>query len=282
MSDASLSRPPRFAIVTGAAAGIGKATTEILIAAGWNVGALDLDQAGLQAMAEAAPPGRLFPRVLDVTDDAAWNDAVRAFSAWSGGQLHVLINNAGIIALGSFASIPIARTRRMLEVNIMGVVSGIHACLPLLETTKGARVINVSSISALSGWPYTSVYSASKSALYNLTEALAAELAPAGITLCDVLPSFVGTQLVGEDRELAEIRRIFRSFSIAFTNPTRVARHIVAAIDSRKLHHIVGRQAHVYAFISRYVPWFARYMSRMFGRRFAKAERDGLLRRDPR
>jgi short-subunit dehydrogenase len=211
-------------------------------------------------------------RVIDVTDDAAWLEAVAAVARWSGGRLHLLVNNAGIIALGQFAEVPLARTRRMLDVNIMGVVNGIHACLPLLAATPGARVINVSSIAALTGWPYTSVYSASKSAIYNLTEALAAELAPSGIKVCDVLPSFVGTQLVGEDREFAAVRAIFRTFSIAFTNPHRVARYIVAAIDSRRMHHIVGKQAHVYAFVTRYLPALARFISRAFGRRFARME----------
>jgi NAD(P)-dependent dehydrogenase (short-subunit alcohol dehydrogenase family) len=272
MNDLSLSRPPRYAIVTGAAAGIGRATVDLLVAAGWKVGAFDMDEPGLKALQAALPGPQILAYRLDVTDDAAWVAAARAFSDWSGGQLDVLVNNAGIIALGQFAHIPLARTRRMLDVNIMGVVNGIHACLELLKATPRARVVNVSSIAALTGWPYTSVYSASKSAVYNLTEALSAELAPSGITVCDVLPSFVGTQLVGEDHELAAVRSIFRTFSIAFTNPSRVARHIVAAIDSRNVHHIVGRQAHVYAFVTRYLPWLGRSISRAFGRRFLKAE----------
>jgi NADP-dependent 3-hydroxy acid dehydrogenase YdfG len=264
--------PPRFAIVTGAAAGIGRATTDLLVAAGWRVGAFDLDEASLAALVAAHRENRILPKQFDVTDATAWTEAVTGFARWSGGRLHLLVNNAGIIALGQFAHVPLARTRRMIDVNIMGVVNGIHACLPLLTATPGARVINVSSIAALTGWPYTSVYSASKSAVYNLTEALAAELAPSGVTVCDVLPSFVGTQLVGEDADLAAVRSIFRTFSIAFTNPSRVARHIVAAIDSRRVHHIVGKQAHVYAFVTRYLPALARFVSRAFGRRFVRAE----------
>jgi NADP-dependent 3-hydroxy acid dehydrogenase YdfG len=256
--------------VTGAAAGIGRATVKLLLSDGWRVCAIDIDEAGLRALAPGPEKDRLLLRVLDVTEDGAWTEAVRALAGWSGGRLDALINNAGVIALGEFNGIPLARTRRMLDVNIMGVVNGIHACLPLLAATPRACVINVSSIAALTGWPYSSAYSASKSAVYNLTEALAAELGPRGIRVCDVLPSFVGTQLVGEDSEVAAVRSIFRTFSIAFTNPARIARRIVAAIDGRKVHHIVGRQAHLYAFVTRYIPWLGRRLSRSFGGRFAR------------
>jgi short-subunit dehydrogenase len=208
---------------------------------------------------------------LDVTNEDAWRMAAVAFGAWSGERLHVLVNNAGVIAVGAFGEIPLTRTRRLLDVNIMGVLNGIHACLPMLSGTAGARIINVSSIAALSGWPYSSAYSASKAAIYNLTEALAVELRPTGVAVCDVLPSFVGTDLVVEDRSVAALRATLRTFSIARTNPRRVAARIVKAIDSRKLHHIVGRQAHVYAFVSRYLPPLARVMSRVMRRRYVAA-----------
>src|SRR5438477_87568 len=107
-------------------------------------------------------------------------------SAVPGGRLHALINNAAVIAVGALDEIPLARTRRLIDVNVMGVINGIHACLPLLAATGGSKVVNVSSIAALSGWPYSSAYSASKAAIYNLTEALSAELRPAGIGVSQV------------------------------------------------------------------------------------------------
>jgi NAD(P)-dependent dehydrogenase (short-subunit alcohol dehydrogenase family) len=266
--DAPPANPLRFAIVTGAAAGIGRATTLLLAAAGWRIGAFDLDEQGLRGLAAEAGRDLVFVRAMDVTDEHAWMAAASDFAAWSGGRLHALVNNAGVIAVGPLGDIPLARTRRLIDVNVMGVLNGIHACLPLLAATPGARIVNVSSIAALSGWPYSSAYSASKAAIYNLTEALAAELGPAGITVCDVLPSFVGTELVADDRNVAALRATLRMFSIARTNPTRIARRIVGAMDSRKLHHVVGRQAHVYAFISRYLPPLARALSRLLRRRY--------------
>jgi NAD(P)-dependent dehydrogenase (short-subunit alcohol dehydrogenase family) len=269
MTEPSLFERQRFAIVTGAAAGIGRATVELLAEAGWRVGAVDLDEKGLAGLAAEVAADRVLPMPLDVTDEAAWVTALAAFAAWSGGHLHLLVNNAGIIAVGGFREVPLARARRLVDVNIMGVVYGIHACLPLLEQTERARIINVASIAALSGWPYSSVYSASKAAIYNLTEALAAELRPAGITVVDVLPSFVGTQFVGEDADVAALRAAFQGFSIAFTRPPRIARAIVAATTGRKMHRIVGKQGNVYGFICRYLPFLARFMSRGFGRRYA-------------
>ena len=268
MTQTQPASPLRFAIVTGAAAGIGRATTLLLAAGGWRGAAFDLDAEGLRALATEAGPDRIFIRAFDVTDADAWVAAAAAFGGWSGGRLHALVNNAGVIAVGALGDIPLARTRRLIDVNVMGVLNGIHACLPLLTATPGTGIVNVSSIAALSGWPYSSAYSASKAAVYNLTEALAAELGPIGIGVSDVLPSFVGTELVAEDRNVTALRATLRTFSIARTNPTRIARRIVTAIDSRKLHHIVGRQAHVYAFLCRYLPPLARALSRLLRRRY--------------
>jgi NADP-dependent 3-hydroxy acid dehydrogenase YdfG len=267
----------RFAIVTGAGAGIGRATTDMLVTRGWRVGAFDSDAAALGALLAETGADHVLTLAVDVTDDAAWAAAVAAFAQWSSGRLHLLVNNAGIIAVGGFGEVPLATARRMLDVNVMGVANGIYACLALLSATPGARIINVSSIAALSGWPYSSLYSATKAATYNLTEALAAEFEPLGIAVCDVLPSFIGTHLVSNDQTHADVREVFRRYNIVFSPPGRVAEHIVAAIDSRKMHHVVGRQGTAYALICRYLPGLARFMSRGFGRRYVRiiADRQG-------
>jgi short-subunit dehydrogenase len=179
------------------------------------------------------------------------------------------VNNAGIIAVGGVVDLPVARMRRLLDINIIGVINGVHACVPLLKATRG-RIVNVSSIAALTGWAYAAAYSASKGAVTNLTEALAAELGPSGVAVCDVLPGFVATQLVGDDEEVAALRASFKSLSIAFTSPGRVARTILAATESPRLHHIVGRQGRVYGFLTRHVPRFGRMMTRGLAARYAR------------
>jgi NADP-dependent 3-hydroxy acid dehydrogenase YdfG len=263
----------KFAIVTGAGAGIGRATTLLLAGQGWTVGAFDRDGAALATLPSAADGGRVAPRQFDVTSYGDWQEAAGAVGAQSGGRLHLLVNNAGIITLGPFAETSIEQARRVVDVNVMGVVNGIHACLPLLAATPGARIVNVSSIAALTGWPYSSVYSATKSAVTNLTEALAAEFAGQDIAVCDVLPSFVGKSLVHDDLGSEAVMQTFRQLGVTFTSPERVAQAIVAAAAGGRMHHMVGGQARLYALMTRLFPGSSRLLSRVLGRRLDRKTR---------
>jgi NADP-dependent 3-hydroxy acid dehydrogenase YdfG len=263
----------RFAIVTGAGAGIGRATSLLLARQGWTVAAFDRDGAALAALVADDGGQRIIARELDVTAYDEWTGAVTVLGERSGGKLHLLVNNAGIITLGPFGATAIEQARRVVDVNVMGAVNGIHACLPLLEATPGARIVNVSSIAALTGWPYSSVYSATKAAVTNLTEALAAEFADKGIAVCDVLPSFVGKSLVHDDLGSEAVVRTFRKLGVNFTSPERIAGAIVATTTSRKMHHVVGGQARAYGLTTRLFPGVSRFFSRVLGRRLDRATR---------
>ena len=260
----------RFAIVTGAAAGIGKATADLLVENGWRIGAFDMDEVGLATLAAALPAEQVLPYRLDVTDEAQWAAAMAAFGAWSSGRLDLLVNNAGIIAVGRLTEVPLSRMRRLLDVNIVGVINGVRACAPLLAATRGC-VVNVSSIAAFVGWPNAAAYSASKSAVSSLTEALAVELAPSGIAVCEVMPGFVATQLMGDESGITALRTSFKSLSIAFTSPGRIARAILAAAEARTRRTIVGRQNRAYAFVNRYLPGIGRLMTRRLANRYDRA-----------
>ncbi|MCA9699873.1 MAG: SDR family NAD(P)-dependent oxidoreductase, partial [Myxococcales bacterium] len=111
-------------------------------------------------------------------------------------RLDVLINNAGIMHVGAFEELEPAQYRRLLAVNVQGVVEVAHAGFPLLRDTPGSRLINLSSASAIYGVPEMAVYSASKHAVRGLTEALGAEWARHGISVCDIMPIFVRTALL--------------------------------------------------------------------------------------
>ena len=185
-------RPAIF--ITGAAAGIGRATAERFSRAGWFVGLYDIDEAGVQALAKTMPPavaGR-----LDVTDTAGYARALETFFAAAGGRLDVLFNNAGIVTVGEFESVPLERHHAIVDVNLKGVINGCHLALPYLKRTPGARVISMCSASALFGSPPFTVYGASKFAVRGFTEALNVEWARHGITVMDVLPLFVDTPMV--------------------------------------------------------------------------------------
>jgi NAD(P)-dependent dehydrogenase (short-subunit alcohol dehydrogenase family) len=192
--------------VTGAASGIGKAAALLFAGRGWFVGCYDVDVDGARKTAEAcrtACHGR-----LDVTSEESWRVAVTDFEAQSGAKMNVLFNCAGILRMGRFEEVPPAECRKQIDVNIMGVVLGIHACLPALERSRGT-IVNMSSASAVYGSPELAVYSATKFAVRALTEALDIEFRSKGVRVCDVMPGYVDTPMVrSQDKPAQTVARM--------------------------------------------------------------------------
>lgn len=189
--------PTKAVIVTGAAAGIGKATTLRFAAEGFFVCGLDVDAAGLDALAVALGD-RGFARRVDVTDAAAVQSAVDDVVARCG-RLDAFVNNAGVLTHGAFTDVDVARSRRMVDINVGGVVNGARAALPALRKTGGA-LVSMSSAACVYGTPGLAVYGATKAFVSNLTEGLALEESRRPATdrarVVDVLPGFVDTDMV--------------------------------------------------------------------------------------
>jgi NAD(P)-dependent dehydrogenase (short-subunit alcohol dehydrogenase family) len=187
-------RPSIF--ITGAAAGIGRATAERFARGGWYVGLYDVNAAGVQELRRQLGEANASAGALDVTDAARFGQALAEFWEAAGRRLDVLFNNAGIAAVDDFDRIPLARHHAVIDVNLKGVVNGCHAAFPYLRQTPGARVISMASMSAVYGTPNFACYSATKFAVKGLTEALDIEWRRYGIVVRDVLPSYVDTPMV--------------------------------------------------------------------------------------
>ena len=190
-----MSRPAIF--ITGAAAGIGRATAELYAAKGWFVGLYDLSAAGVTALRETLGADCACAEALDVADAAAVSAALGRFFAQTG-RLDVMFSCAGILSTGDFAGIPIARHHQIVDVNLKGVINGAHAAFPYLKQTRGSCLINMASASAIHGAPGFASYGATKFAVKGLTEALSIEWAQHGIRVMDLLPLFVATPMVSE------------------------------------------------------------------------------------
>jgi short-subunit dehydrogenase len=119
----------------------------------------------------------------------------------SGGRMQVLLNNAGVMHVGPFEAIDPEQHRQMIAVNLQGVIEVAHAGFTLLSETPGARLINMSSASAIYGMPEMATYSATKHAVRGLTEALDIEWERFDIRVCDVMPIFVDTELLTRTRK---------------------------------------------------------------------------------
>jgi NAD(P)-dependent dehydrogenase (short-subunit alcohol dehydrogenase family) len=194
------------AVVTGGGSGIGLATARLLAARGARVAVLDLDPA-------AAAAEELLPLVADVTDEASVGAAVAAAVDRLGG-LDVLVNNAGIGAVGTVEDNPYEEWRRVLDVNLLGAVRTSRAALPHLRRSASAAIVNTCSVAATAGLPNRALYSATKGALLSLTLAMAADHVREGIRVNCVAPGTVDTpwvrrllrQAPDADAELAALR----------------------------------------------------------------------------
>ena len=185
--------------ITGAAAGIGRATAERFAKAGWFVGLYDVDEAAVQALRLRLGAERCHAGRLDVSRAEDWMPQLDAFWPLAGQRLDVLFNNAGIAVTDHFEDVGIARHHRLIDINLKGVLNGCHASLRYLKQTPGSRVVNMCSASALYGQPMLSTYSATKAAVRGFTEALDIEWQRHGIRVVDVLPLFVNTAMVSDE-----------------------------------------------------------------------------------
>ncbi|MDV2439186.1 SDR family oxidoreductase [Acinetobacter gerneri] len=191
--------------ITGAAQGIGAATAQLFVKHGFKVGIYDKNIAQATTLAEQLGQNA-HAGFLDVSDETSWKNALNDFIEWAG-ELNILINNAGILFSGAFENTALDQHLRTIDINVKGVLIGCHSAFEYLKKARFARIINLSSASAIYGQADLASYSASKFAVRGLTEALDVEWQKYGIRVLDVMPLFVQTAMV-KDMDAASIQKI--------------------------------------------------------------------------
>jgi 3-hydroxybutyrate dehydrogenase len=180
------------ALVTGGGRGIGRAIASALVNAGATVTVVGRHRGTLE---EAVAAGDAhFAEVADVADQAAIGAAIAA--AVGRQPIDILVANAGIAESAPFAKSDATLFRRMMDVNLMGVVYAIQAVLPVMKDRPHGRIIAIASTAGLKGYAYVSAYSAAKHAVIGLVRSLALELASTRVTVNAVCPGFTDTDLV--------------------------------------------------------------------------------------
>jgi NADP-dependent 3-hydroxy acid dehydrogenase YdfG len=249
--------------ITGAAKGIGRSTALLFAKHGWFVGAYDIDEEGVRDLEHTIGAGKVHTAKLDVTDYDAFVRMVEEFGKKTGGRMDALFNNAGILRMGYFEDISPKEYKRQVDINVLGVIYGVHAALPLLEKTAGSTVVSMSSASAIYGTPELAVYSATKFAVRALTEALDIEFRRKNIRVVDIMPSYVATDMVAEQKHRA---KTLKTMGVKLT-PENIAELVWNAVsgNKKKLHWTAKRDLDLFIRLA----GFTR-ISRPLMRRFAR------------
>jgi NAD(P)-dependent dehydrogenase (short-subunit alcohol dehydrogenase family) len=229
MSKAVIPIAGRTVAITGGARGLGLATAKALAARGARVAIGDLDGDLARAEAAALPgPGPHAGYVLDVTDP----DSFAGFldDAAELGEVDVLVNNAGIMPVGAFATEDPSVTRRQVEINLLGVTTGTRLALDRMLPRRRGHIVNVASAAGRVAVPGEAVYTATKHAVVGFGEALRAELRSAGIHVTTIMPSLAATELAAGMRPPRFVPMV---------KPDQVATSIAKALERPRLEVIV-------------------------------------------
>jgi len=185
-------------VVTGAASGIGFALSEALLNVGATVFMADRDTNTLASAVEQlkAHADRVHSATVDVTKQEQVQQLIQD-AASRHGRLDVLFNNAGIGGTMAFSEVTLEHWRRIIDINLWGVIYGIDAAVPIMRSQGGGHIVNTSSIAGLIPFPYQAIYSATKFAVTGLSECLRFELEEDGIFFSVVCPGAVATRIWG-------------------------------------------------------------------------------------
>ena len=221
----------KVALITGAASGIGRGTAVRLSAEGARVIVADIDEANGKQVADEVKGE--FQR-LDVGDPDSWADAIKATDG-----LDIAYLNAGLTLLKSgddlagtgpdIAALTEADYRRIMSVNVDGVVYGARAATPALEARGGGAIVATASVAGLFGFAADPIYTLTKHAVIGLVRGLAPSLEPRGITINAICPGGVATNIMGPGMAAAA-----RASGVPIMQPAQIADAVVQAITSGK------------------------------------------------
>jgi NAD(P)-dependent dehydrogenase (short-subunit alcohol dehydrogenase family) len=188
----------KVCVITGAASGIGFALSQALLQAGAVVLLADRDTQKLTAAVEklAAHAGRVHSMSVDVTNQEQVQQMVE-ITASRHGRLDVLFNNAGIGGTAPIELMTLEHWRRIIDINLWGVIYGIHFALPVMRRQGSGHIVNTASIAGLMPPAFQALYCATKYAVVGLSESLRFELGGQGVHVSVICPGNVATAIFG-------------------------------------------------------------------------------------
>lgn len=248
------------AIVTGGGSGIGRAVVRALGTRGAVVIVADIDVSAARAAAHEGGPAAE-ARELDVRDADAFSACVRAVIERHG-RLDYLFNNAGVAVAGEAFDLPLAAWQRLIDINIRGVVNGVHAAYPVMVAQRAGHIVNTASLAGLAPTPLHVPYAMTKHAIVGLSTSLRAEAAALGVRVSVLCPAAVETPLLDDDgaRNLTgniwrpHVRRFLTRLAGPPVSAASVADGALAGVDRNLGVIVVPRRARLVWRMARLFP----------------------------
>lgn len=226
------------AVITGGGSGLGRAFALALAPRKARVLLLDVNLAGAEETAGlvAGAGGTAVALRCDVSRAEEVERAARAADErWGGAD--ILINNAGVAAAGPVGELPIEDWNWIVGINLMGVVHGCHAFVPRMKKAGRGFILNVASTAGFASLPEMGAYNVTKAGVISLSETLAGELAPHGVNVSVLCPTFVNTNLLASMRAVAPEQRDLAAalFRRASMTPEQVAEKALRGLEHGRL-----------------------------------------------
>ncbi|MGN6677300.1 MAG: SDR family NAD(P)-dependent oxidoreductase [Streptosporangiaceae bacterium] len=252
----------KVAIVTGGGSGIGAAIVRALATRGSEVVIADIDETAAKALAEEVNAWSSVPAstaVVDLTDARAVADQVNQVDA-DNRILDLIFNNAGIAVAGLVDQLTLDHWDRVIDVNLKGVVHGVHAAYPVMLRQGHGHIVNTASLAGLVPGPGLAPYVAVKHAVVGLSLSLRAEAAIRGVKVSAVCPGFVDTPLLNrvnpglpQTETGANAETLARMLGKLYQADS-LAQDVLRGIEQNRALIVAPRSARIAWRMSRYTP----------------------------
>jgi NAD(P)-dependent dehydrogenase (short-subunit alcohol dehydrogenase family) len=243
MARAERSLTGEVVAITGGGRGIGRATAAALLAAGARVAIGDIEP-GLAARTAAELGSGALGLELDVTDSTSFEAFLENVERELG-PLDIVVNNAGIMPVGPFDIESEATARRLVDINVHGVIIGSKLALRRFLPRGRGWIVNIASVAGKGGFPGGATYCATKHAVAGLSETIRAEYRPRGIGVTTVCPTVVHTELGSG---------LTRARGMRYAEPEDVAAAIVQALRAGRTEVYVPREMGVLMRLGQVLP----------------------------
>jgi NAD(P)-dependent dehydrogenase (short-subunit alcohol dehydrogenase family) len=240
-------------VVTGAATGLGRALAEGLAERGARVHAADVDRSGLAAL--TAEQSAVTAYQVDVADADAVDDLVSQVVRQDG-RLDHMFNNAGIFAAGAFEELDDTTWRRMIDINLWGVVTGTRAAYSQMLRQGSGHIVNTASSAGVMPVAKGVAYAATKHGVVGLSTSLRAEAARRGIKVSVVVPGLIDTGIFAKAKEINgyDYERKLEKLPFGKIPPSQAAAEIIAGVERNRQFITFPRSNRVIVGLNRLLP----------------------------